>query len=244
VPDLERTSGFDVVRTDARFPVVESAALEPLRRRIFRPARRSLDDLPQLVEGSVFVFHTNDSYVVAPEGPKMLSSDVVVKATMVSVVVTRQQEVHVVATLSPGTWGTRLAMRASFNCRVVDPLRVLEDGCWDIRPSLRAYLLDDPKLLMLGARDDIEQNDDVVRRILARTFARKKLEPPLIPGMAVQLIDVSLSLQGNGAVPGQRRPPEHGHGGYGHNGHGFSGPGRDRFVHDPDDHQWRDRHDD
>jgi hypothetical protein len=228
VPDLEPTSGFDVVRPETRFPVVESAQLEPLQHRMLRHARRRIDDLPQLAGGSVFVFQTNDRYAIAPEGPRMLGSDVVVKATMVAVVLTRAQEVHVVATLSPGTSGARLAMRASFNCRVIDPVRVLENGCWDVRSDLRAYLLDDSKLLMLGARDDVLRNDDVVRRILARTFARKKLEPPLIPGMTVQLIDVSLSLQGG--VPGPRRSPEEAD--YGASGRDafedFSGDGRPR----------------
>ncbi|GAA3301699.1 hypothetical protein Dvina_05605 [Dactylosporangium vinaceum] len=253
--DLERTSGFDVVRVEkTRFPVVESTALEPLRSRLFRRPKRSLEDLPQLTEGSVFVFHTSDGYASAPEGPKMLGSDVVVRATMVSVVSMRQQEVQVVAALSPSTWGTRLAMRASFNCRVIDPLRVLEDGCWDIRPSLRAYLLEDPKLLMLGARGDVDQNDDVVRRILARTFARKKLEPPLIPGMTVQLIDVDLSLQSDGTVPGPRRSAESSHNGYGHgsysgggygsNDQDFGDSGRDRFDSDPGHGHRRDRYDD
>ena len=96
---LEPTSGFDVVQPDTRFPVVESAPLDPVPGRLLRPPRRRIDDLPELVGGSVFVFQTNDRFALAPAGPKMLGSDVVVKATMVAVVLTRAQEVPAIATL-------------------------------------------------------------------------------------------------------------------------------------------------
>lgn len=231
---LERTSGFDVMRPDARFPVVESAQLEPVHGRWFRQPQRRIEDLPQLPGGSVFVFQINDRFALAPEGPRMLRSDVVVSATMVAVVLTRAQEVPAVATLSAVIAGSRLSLRATYNCRVLDPVRVLDNGCWDVRATLRAYLLMDAKLRMLGAREDAGRNPEVLQRILARTYARNQLEPPVIPGMTVELVDLALNVQeDNGWVPRPRAPHEDVEYGPSH---------RDRFEDADDDNQPRDRY--
>ncbi|WP_173053112.1 hypothetical protein [Phytohabitans houttuyneae] len=195
---LEDSSGFDLMQTDVRFPVVESASLTPVPGRLFRTPRRRSDDLPELVGGSVHVFQTNEQFAVAPSGPKMLMSEVVVKATMVAVVLTRAQVVPAVAILPSINPEYRLALRASYNCKVHNPVQVLTAGCWDVRPELLEYLLGDPKLRMLGARDDVVRNPEVSQRILARTIARNELEPPDIPGMRVRLVDVTLAIHHDG----------------------------------------------
>jgi hypothetical protein len=140
----------------------------------------------------------------------MLASEVVVKASMVAVVVTRAQEVPAVAVLPSVARGTRLILRTSYLCQVLDPVRVLENGCWDVRVDLRGYLLRDAKIRMLGARLDAGRNPEVSQRILARTFARNELEPPMIPGMRVELVNVALSIHDDGGrwTPGQRAPVE------------------------------------
>jgi hypothetical protein len=231
---LEPTSGFDVVPVDTRFPVVESAQLDPVPSRLFRPPRRTIDELPELIGGSVFVFQSNDRFALAPAGPKMLGSEVVVKATMVAVVLTRALEVPAVATLSAVNSGNRLTLRASYNCRVLDPVRVLESGCWDVRADLRGYLLKDAKLRMLGAREDAGRNPEVIQRILARMYARNQLEPPVIPGMALQLVDVALNVQtNNGWLPGPRQPTED---------VGYGPLTGDRFEDGNDDGRPRDRY--
>jgi hypothetical protein len=206
---LNHAPGLDVLASGTKFPVVESAPLDPAPGRFLRPARRSRRDLPDHPGGSVLVFQTNERYALAPDGPKMLSSDVVVKASMVAVVVTRAQEVPAVAVLPSVRRGTRLLLRASYLCQVLDPIRVLENGCWDVSVDLRGYLLRDAKIRMLGARLDAHRNPEVSQRILARTFARNELEPPRIPGMRVELVNVTLSIQDdNQWVPGQRGPIE------------------------------------
>jgi hypothetical protein len=122
----------------------------------------------------------------------MLRSDVVVKATMVAVVLTRSQLVPAVAMLPSVVPRYQLGLRASYQCQVMDPVRVLEGGCWDVRSDLMAYLLGDAKLQMLSLRDDVDENPEVQQRLLARTMARNELEPPVIPGMRLQLVEVSL----------------------------------------------------
>lgn len=171
---------------DAPYPVVEATGLDPLPSRFLRRPRRFADELPLLTGGSVLVFQANERYAMAPPGPRMLSSDIVVRATMVAVVLTKSQEVQVVALLSAYA-GLRVMLRASYNCQVLDPVRVLESGCWDVSVELRGHLLRDMKLRMLGARTDVAQNPDVHQRILAWIFARNDLEPPFIPGMRVEL---------------------------------------------------------
>lgn len=229
---LQPTMGFDIVHPDARFPVVESVQLDPVPNRMLRRTQRRIDDLPVLAGGSVFVFQTNDRFALAPTGPKMLGSEVVVKATMVSVVLTRAQEVPAVVTLSTVSSAIRLTLRAIYNCRVHDPVRVLQSGCWDVRSNLRGYLLKDAKLRMLSAREDAGRNPEVIQRLLAVMYARHALEPPVIPGMDVQLLDMALNLQSDHArMPGQRQPSDETD--YGRNdGYpdtGDGGPPRDRY---------------
>jgi hypothetical protein len=206
---LEHHSGFDLVQTDVRFPVVEAAALTPVPGRPFRQSRRRVDEIPELVGGSVLVFQTNDRFALAPTGPKMLMSDVVVKATMVAVVLTRAQLVPAVAMLPSIVPQYRLALRASYNCQVLDPVRVLESGCWDVRTALLEHMMSDAKLRMMGAREDAARNPMVAQQILARVFARNEVEPPVIPGMRVRLVDMALGIHNdNPAIPGQRDPVE------------------------------------
>ena len=190
------------MRPDARYPVVESVPLNPLPARFLRSSRRRFGELPQQAEGSVLVFQCNDRFSVAPTGPRMLLSEVVVKATMVAVVLTRSQVVPAVAALPSVSPGRRLVLRASYNCTVVDPVRVLEVGCWDVRTELLEYLLSDTRVRMLGAREDVTENPEVSQRILARTFARNELDPPVIPGMRVRLVDVTLGVQEDAASMG------------------------------------------
>jgi hypothetical protein len=204
---LNHAPGLDVLPSSTKFPVVESAPLEPVPSRFLRAARRSPRDLPDHPGDSVLVFRSNERFALAPDGPKMLASDVVVKASMVAVVVTRAQEVPMVAVLPSVTRGTRMLLRASYLCQVLDPIRVLEHGCWDVTIDLRHYLLRDAKTRMLGARRDAHNNPEVSQRILARTFARNELEPPMIPGMRVELVNVALSITDDGQwVPGPRGP--------------------------------------
>lgn len=216
---LESHSGLDLAQQELSYPVVESAALSPLPRRLFRQARRRMQELPELVGGSILVFQSNERFALAPADVKMLSSDVVVKATMVAVVLTKKQLVPTVAMLPSINPRRKVAVCASYSCQVVDAVRVLEEGCWDVRADLLAYLLNDPKVQMLGAREDVADNPEVQQKILARTLARSALEPPNIPGMKVQLVDVSLGIhsdehENHGSLPG---------------GDGAYGYGDDRF---------------
>jgi hypothetical protein len=195
-------AGFDP-NIEPTYPVVESASLNPLPRRLFRRAQRRVQDLPELVGGSTWVFQSNERFALAPEGGRMLSSDVVLNANMVAVVLTGKRLVPAVATLPTVHPGHRVTVRASFRCHVIDAVRVLEEGCWDVRADLVAYLLDDAKVQMLGARVDISDNPEVQQKILARALARKALEPPEIPGMRVHLVDISLDVftEDDGRIP-------------------------------------------
>lgn len=217
-------SGVDVMRPDEKFPVVEAAPLSPVTSRWFRPTRRQAGELPEPVGGSVLVFQANDRFALAPTGPRMLRSDVVVKATMVAVVLTRAQVVPAVAMLPSVDPNFRLGLRATYQCQVTDPVRVLEGGCWDVRGHLMAYLLGDAKIRMLSLRHDVDDNPEVQQRILARAMARNELEPLVIPGMRLQLVEVSVvshRAHASWEPPEQRRPAEDQDNGFHH---------RDRYA--------------
>ena len=183
--------------------MIESAELHEPPKRLFRRRRRRSRDLPALVGGSVRVFQCNERFALAPEN-KTLSSDVVVKATMVAVVITKKQLIPAIAVLPSITPGRRVAVRASYSCQVLEPVRVLANGCWDIRPDLLRHLLNDPQVKMLGTREDVADNPDVQQTILARIVARGLFEPPDIPGMRVELVDMALVVHSD---EGEHRDP-------------------------------------
>jgi len=192
--DLDPTGGVGT-RPGAAFPVVESARLVPLPGGLLRRPRRRMAELPELTGGSVLVFQVDDRFVLAPVGRAMLSSRVAVQASMATVVVISAQQVHVVATMAATDIDIQVVLRAAYLCRVLDPVRVLETGCWDVRVDLRQHLLGDAKTRMLATRVDLADNPEVSQRILARTLARDQLEPPHIPGMEVKMASIDLHLR-------------------------------------------------
>jgi hypothetical protein len=217
--------------TEPGYPVVESAPLNPLRRRFLRRTQRRAQELPQLVGGSVLVFQSNEKFALAPSGVRMLSSDTVLNATMVAVVLTGKRLIPAVATLPSVHPGRSVAIRAKYSCQVIDAVRVLEEGCWDIRPDLIEYLLEDPKLQMLGSRADISDNPEVHQKILAHALARKRLEPPRIPGIRVQLVDFILDLRAEDggwiSLGGSEPRPGYPDNDYGHDRYDDRGPNDD-----------------
>jgi len=181
--------------SDTTFPVLKMTPLSPVPSRFLQPTRRQLSDLPTLVEGSVLVFQTDERYALAPAGPKMLASEVVVKATMVAVIAVRAQEVTAVVELPSAKRGTHLTLHAIYNCRVFDPVQVMESGCWDVRTDLRNYLLRDSKLRSLAAQEGAAENPEVTQRILGRMHARNQLEPPVVPGIRIELVNIALNIK-------------------------------------------------
>lgn len=198
--------GVTVARSEGSYPVLESVPLAPVTGRLFRRPRRTADGLPQTTGGSILVFQVNGRFALAPAGPAMLSSDIVTRATMVHLVTVRSHEVDVAALLATLDTRERLRLRTTYQCRVLDPVQVLETGRWDVRSDLRGYLLSDTKTRMLGARLDAATNPEVSQHILARTLARHELEPPTVPGMQVSLIDLALGIEREHA---SAFPPEH-----------------------------------
>ncbi|MEV0129416.1 hypothetical protein AB0H83_13295 [Dactylosporangium sp. NPDC050688] len=191
---------------DAEYPVVGSTSLLPATRRwLILPPKRSLDDLPPRPAGSVLVFQADGRYVVAPRGTAMLRSAEAVHAEAAVVISTRQETVAAVVPL-PSTSRDCVVLEVGFHCRVLDPISVLEAGCYDVRPQLESYLLDDDVLRMLGARDDVAANPEVAKRILARIFARMQLEPPDLPGISAAVAGTRVRIQTE--IPHQRRATE------------------------------------
>lgn len=194
----EQPDNLGIALRGEPFPVVTSAALYPVRRKLLRRPGRSPQDLPEQSGGTVLVFQSNNRFSLAPPGPRMLSSDVAVRATAAVVVSIRQQLVPLVAPLPSVNGENTVHLYATFYCKVTDPVLVLEAGCFDVRPTLQRHLVGDAKLRMFGAREDVADNLEVLQRILARTQARAELQPPAVPGMRVDLVEVSLGIHRNG----------------------------------------------
>lgn len=190
----EQPGAFGIASRYAPFPAIASVPLEPVRRRLFRAARRSPQDLPEHSGGTVLVFQSNNRFSLALPGPKMMSSDVVVRATGAVVVSVKQELVGLVAQLPSATGQHIVHLYATFYCLVTNPVLVLESGCFEVRPALHRHLLGDNKLRMFGAREDIVDNFEVLQRIQARTQAINELQPPAVPGMRVEFVGVTVGV--------------------------------------------------
>src|SRR5262249_48945670 len=133
------------------YPVVTQTSLEPIPWRLFRGGRRGNHHLPPQPPGPPLVFQINDQFVVASPGTVKTTSRLVVDATAVAVVSLHRQTVATTVTL-PSRWThVQFGIEAAYECQVTDAALVLQFGCWDVRPHLRRYLAEDPKVRALAA---------------------------------------------------------------------------------------------
>lgn len=178
------------------YPVIDSAELEPIKRRAFRRPRRALHEIPRQPPGSVLVFQLGDSYEVLPDSALRLDAALVVEAVAVAVVSTRQVQREAVTYLPSSDPRTCVAVRASFFCLVTDPQLVLDAGCWDLVPLLAAHLNADPRLRFLTQATDLHTGwPHFQRNAMARLLAYHELHPLIVPGLTVRLTDVAFEPQ-------------------------------------------------
>ncbi|MFC4145115.1 hypothetical protein ACFO0M_02495 [Micromonospora mangrovi] len=185
--DLPREQGY---------PVVDSAELEPVVRRPFRRARRSLHEIPRQPPGTVLVFQLGDAYEVLPDPDLRLDAALVVDAVAVAVVSTRHTLREVTAYLPSADPRTCVALRARFHCWVTDPQLVLDAGCWDVEPFLTDHLVADRRLRFITQATDPHTGWQVFHRnSTARIFAYHDLHPLVVPGLRTRLVDVAVEPQ-------------------------------------------------
>src|SRR5207302_9743636 len=65
---------------DPVYPVVDSAELSPVRRRLLRRPRREIHEIPRQPPGTVLVFQPGDSSELLPAGALRLAAAAVVAA--------------------------------------------------------------------------------------------------------------------------------------------------------------------
>lgn len=224
-----------------RYPVIDSAELNPVPRRRFGRGRRPIGDLPRQPPGSVLVFQLGDLFEYATGGALQLDDSVVVEAVAVTVVSVRHTMRVAEVQLPTADPTVCVAMRARFHCWVNDPLLVVESGCWDIDPMLAAHLVEDRRLWFLASACDITAQWPAFRRNAhARLMAYHDIHPFVAPGLTTRFVDVALQLQQLSALPKPRPPAT------GTSGPEATGPyivdgepprdGPPEFV--PDDYSW------
>jgi hypothetical protein len=187
------------------YPVVDSAELNPVRRRLFRRTRRDIGDIPKQPPGTVLVFQHGDTYEVLPEGALRLDADVVVDAVAVAVVSLRHQLREAVAYLPTLDPRTCVVLRARFHCWVTDPQLVLDSGCWDADPILTDHLIADRRLRFMTQATDPHTRWQVYQpNATARLFAYHDLHPLIVPGLRAKLVDLAVEPQRLGVAPQPR----------------------------------------
>src|SRR5690348_2730670 len=106
------------VTTDERYPVVDSVSLSPVVRRRFRRAARRPDEIPAQRTGAVLVAQLNDCYRVVRQGAS-LRAPLLVLATSLLLVSTRQQLVPAEVMLPSADPRVGVRIRTTFHCRVL-----------------------------------------------------------------------------------------------------------------------------
>lgn len=183
-----------VAEENKPYPVLDSATLHPVHGTLFRPRRRSPEEMPKQVPGSVWVFQNGDHFTAAEAGREFGLPDVVDAVTVLVV----SMRTELVTTRASFRWVNRpeiLILTASFRCRVYDPIEALESGCFDIHPYLQSHLVDDGILQMVATRTDLESDPQVLQRLLARMLARRDVNDVIIPGVTIRLLNVQLYFQ-------------------------------------------------
>ncbi|OLE27557.1 MAG: hypothetical protein AUG44_09935 [Actinobacteria bacterium 13_1_20CM_3_71_11] len=194
---------------DAVYPVVDSAELSPIRRRLLRRPRREIHEIPRQPPGTVLVFQLGDSYDLLHSNELRLDADIVVEAVAVAVVSMRHVLCDAVAYLPTADPRTCVTARARFHCWVTDPLLVVDAGCWDIVPLLNEHLVADRRMRFLAADCDPHVHWPTFHRnMTARLFAFHDLNPLIVPGLTAHMVDLALELQTLARPPRPRRSVE------------------------------------
>jgi hypothetical protein len=187
-------SPLDVIE-ERPFPVVESISLRAVPRRRFRRASRSAEDIPRQRPGTVLVAQLNDTYQLVPSGAQP-HDPVLVKATSLLLVSIRRQLVESAVLLPSADPRNGVQVRARFQCRVTDPVLVLQAGGWDIQPFLIDHLLGYPRLRM-AALAQVKQNNwfEFQQRLLALLIAHSEVSAVQVPGLTATLADAAVTLR-------------------------------------------------
>jgi hypothetical protein len=224
--------------SDTRYPVVDEAELNPVRRRRFRRARREIHEIPRQPPGTVLVFQLGDSYESVTSTALRLDADIVVEAVAAAVVSTKHTMCDAIAYLATADPRTCVAIRARFHCYVTDPVLVVDAGCWDVQPFLTDHLVAERRLRFLAADCDPQANWAAFHRnVTARLFAFHDMNPLIVPGLTATLVDLAVELQ-HLAAPPPRPRSSHDEDGFPGQPTGPDDDGHPAFV--PDNFNWGD----
>lgn len=176
-----------------RFPVVHSVALKPLPRRWLRRATRAAE-IPAAREGTVLVGQYNDTYELVPSASAP-DDPAYTTATMLLLVSTRFQLVPAAVVLASAQPRHGVQISARFECRVTDPVMLLQAGGWNVEPLLAERLSGSAKLRMAClTRFEPAGWAQFQQTVLALLFAHNELSPPQLPGFSARLADVLITL--------------------------------------------------
>ncbi len=194
---------------DTAYPVVDSAELNPVPRRLLRRRRREIHEIPRQPAGTVLVFQLGDSYEPVQSSALRLDDDIVVEAVAVAVVSMRRMLCEAVAYLPTADPRACLTVRGRFHCGVTDPQLVVETGCWDVQPFLTEHLVAERRLRFLATDLDPQTGWAAFHRnMTARLFAYHDLNPLVVPGLTARLVDLAVELQHLATPPRPRHGVE------------------------------------
>ncbi|MBB5869598.1 hypothetical protein F4553_002977 [Allocatelliglobosispora scoriae] len=181
------------------FPVLEEQILAPAPRSRLGVRRRDLDDLPVRRPGTTLVFDVDGAYRVRPvHGPLRPNEHHVVVATAVALVDMRPRTVEVEFPVASPDPAADFSARISFLCRVLDAAAVAQQGLSDLAPLLLGHLGQDQRMRWLATEFDATRMPEAARQVHRRIIAQLALAPPDIPGLAIQVVQVEIRMEGTG----------------------------------------------
>jgi hypothetical protein len=177
------------------YPVVAEALLPVVERVWYRRRRREPTDVPLARPGSVYVFRGAGAYGVWDGQHVDLADELVVNASMVSLVDVRPRQVPVDIMIPSMLPDEEFTVRTTFRCRVSGPAAVAEAGLTDLDVLLASHLASDDELGSIGRTYDATKAHRVRQLADARVRAFWSVAPAEVPGMDVTLVQVHVLVK-------------------------------------------------
>ncbi|MFD8499448.1 hypothetical protein [Amycolatopsis sp. NPDC059657] len=159
--------------------------------RKFLVRTREIEELPQLAPGTVLVFEVDSGYVAFNERRHLAGrEDVVVNAVSVSLVDVRDRLVRVPFAVPSSSPADDFTVLVDFQCRVVRPESVAEQGLSNLVGLLRTYLRQNSALAPTTGSFSVEDIAQVRKEVPALIEAYCRMRSPQIDGMRIELAGV------------------------------------------------------
>lgn len=162
---------------------------------LLRRRRRSFNDFPARSAGTALVFKSSGTFVE----PRLddlsdLGSPTVVNAVNVFSVSTKREIVGCRVVLPAADASDFFIVTARFECFLADPSAALDNGYYELAPSLEAYVKKCPRLRLVTRKMRVSDLAKVEASVAVRIAAYGEFKPPHFTGFEVRIPEVTVCI--------------------------------------------------